>query len=969
MSASQRRSSSLLTDTLRSLLKIHPGEGVRVGVMILYSAAAVGGVLTVGQAASVALFMSRLPPSATPFAFILPAFSVIPTLLLYNRVAPRFQLHQMIIGSNALLLAVTLMFRVLLATPYGTGFAVLAALFLFNEVSFTLVILQFWTVAGQIFNPREARRLFGSIAVGGTLSNIAAGFFLGKLVKLIGVENLLLIVSLSLAVCIVCVWTLAHIQRLSPERSTTALAVPHRPATPTPTRSLGQDLSAMRRSPLLLAMGGLTILLSLLINIGAYQYYLVLQVVYTGRGEELAAFLGAFEFWSGLAALFVQVYLTSRVMSRLGVFAALLFFPLGMMLGAVSGLLTGGALWAMALIRAADPAFRRTINTSALNVLYLPVPSNMRLRAAQLVESLYALSFGILGVVFLLLQKLPAWTHVHWSFPVLGLAAAWVALLGPLRQQYTRALAENLKKRTLDFEGETIDISDDTTAGVLANALGHADELYVVHALQLISAAPKLNWDRHVAALLAHFSPAVRSLALQHLGRPGNSAYAEQISGLLAASEPEVRAAAIEAFCTVAGQSAVAHILPMLTENSPRVKGAVIIGAVNYGGLEGKLHVTARLKDMLGSGDPAMRREGARLIGVVQLPTFYESLIPLLGDTDRDVQQVAIHAAGALRRPELVLHLIRRLGEKATASAAVEALVQSGSEVEPLLETCLRDPANGRMVRAQVPRILQSLGSRRALGILLAHLREPDDIVRGAVYRALARLQAGAADPSARQGPLRDALQAELRDCYALYVARADLNVQGEDPLLNEALGLRLGQALDRVFFLLDSLHPDQAQRLARVRRALNSEQGGVRPVAIELLDTLRLAVREVKELLIPLLEAPAEEVLNIARQRFTFPRRPLADRLAELAQDPDPWLRACALFRIGTLNLRELTNPVRVALECDDSLVCETALLACRKILPPEQVAPLLTAQADADRFPSVTRSARAWLQELEAA
>jgi len=316
---------------VQAALQIQPGEGARVAVMLLYSAATIGGVLTVGTTVADTLFLSELPPSATPYLLILPAIAIVPALLFYNRVAARFSLTPVIIGSNVCLLGGIVLFRFLLDTPFGRSFAVLATLFLFMEVAYTLTILQFWSLAGQVFNPREARRLFGLIAAGGTLANIVAGFSLGPLARQIGVNNLLWVVVLALGVCVTCAWWLGRWQRAAVSRPARRGADA---AQGQSRKSLAQDLRAIGQAPLLLAIGGLTLLVSLLINIGAYEFFVSLQINFAGRAEELASYLGAFHFIGGLAGFFMQAYLSARVMNRFGVFAGLLFFPLGMAVGA-----------------------------------------------------------------------------------------------------------------------------------------------------------------------------------------------------------------------------------------------------------------------------------------------------------------------------------------------------------------------------------------------------------------------------------------------------------------------------------------------------------------------------------------------------------------------------------------------------------------------------------------------------------
>ncbi len=954
-----RTPTSRLSNWLQSIFNIQPGEGARVGLMILYSAAAIGGVLTLGTTVSDTLFLSELPASAIPYLLILPAIAIIPVVLLYNRVAARFTLTQIILGSNALLLGGMVLFRILLAASFGKSFPVLAALYLFVEVAYTLAILQFWSLAGQVFNSRQAKRLFGPIAAGGTVANIIAGLSLGALVRLIGVENLLWLVSGTLGVCMACAWVLgryaAPAARSNPATPVAPVAGKHKPG-------FMQDLKAIRRSPLLVAIGGFTILVSLLVNIGGYEFWLFLQINFAGRAAELASYLGAFHFIGGLAGFFVQSYLSGRVMSRFGVFAALPFFPVGMSLGAALSLLTGGALWAVAILRIADPIFRRTINSAALNVLYLPTPAKVRERAKELFEGLYAATFGLAGVVLLLLQNVPAWNPLYYSIPLLALAAAWLAMLGWTRRQYTSALADSLKRRVLDLEGTVINISDETTVRVLKDALGHPDELYVLHALQLIAGAPAVNWDADVAPLLQHPSPSVRVKAIQHLGRTGNDDYAHAISALLFEPEQTVRAAAVEALYAImvdpeTGTATISYIAPFLTDANPRVKGTAVVGLLNYGDPNYVQRATAELNHMLTSGTPALRQEAARIIGLITAAELHILLAPLFDDASLDVRLDAIRAAGTLNSRELLPHLIGKLSDKTTAAAAVEALIKYKDAIEPELSAALDDPGSS----VQVPRILETRRTRSAVDILLSHFFTADEAVRGEVYRALARLRAGGFEFYLSESGLREAIVGELRGGYALIAMREDLGKDGLDLLLADAFQIRLSRAIDRVFFLLNLLYPNYTRQIQRVRQALESEPGNTRALAIELLDTL--AERQVKELLLPLVEAPVEQLLEIAHKRFDIAHCSPAERLAQLAQSPDLWLRTCAIFRIGALKQAELSEAVLAALEADDALLRETALAASRSLFDSQRFAELLAAHA-ADGFPVVRRYVQAQLE-----
>jgi len=57
-------------------------------------------------------------------------------------------------------------------------------LYVWSAIVGVLSIAQFWTFAGLIFTPREAKRLFGVFSAGGSLGAILGGFASGWVVNL-----------------------------------------------------------------------------------------------------------------------------------------------------------------------------------------------------------------------------------------------------------------------------------------------------------------------------------------------------------------------------------------------------------------------------------------------------------------------------------------------------------------------------------------------------------------------------------------------------------------------------------------------------------------------------------------------------------------------------------------------------------------------------------------------------------------
>jgi HEAT repeat protein len=257
---------------------------------------------------------------------------------------------------------------------------------------------------------------------------------------------------------------------------------------------------------------------------------------------------------------------------------------------------------------------------------------------------------------------------------------------------------------------------------------------------------------------------------------------------------------------------------------------------------------------------------------------------------------------------------------------------------------------------------LQRLGSTEAAAILLNHLKESDRLVRGAIFAALTRLRDAGVAFEVKKDLIDEALLLEFGYYYEVYSWRVEVNSNDnqQQSLLDEALTVRLNERLDRIFFLLELLH--SVQTMDAVRRVLKTKDGPQRANAIELLDNL--VGRETKTLLLPLIEAPPEQVLGIARQRFQISSLSKGERLGELAGYPDAWLSSCALFEIGRLGSANLSEPVLAALNSEHELVRETALVACRHLLAADHFRQILKAQVATSEFLRVRQYAQALLQ-----
>jgi HEAT repeat protein len=884
--------------------------------MLLFSLLAVGGVVITGQVVGRSLFLSALPPWAIPFRFVLPPLALVAAVALHGRAARRLTPSQLVTATFGPIAAAVVLARVLMPTPVGETLPFLLTLAVMLDAAGNVVMIVFWTVAGDVFDSREAKRLFGVISGGSVVASVAFGLFLGRLASAVRAADLLLIVVLAVLGC----W--AIVRRLN-ARHTREEAPAARPAAGSPVESgegFVADVRYVFASPLTRTLAAALVVVALVGTIADYQLDLTLKSVYGGNAAGMVTFLSNFRVAAGAVGLFVQFAVAGRLMERWGVLAALLVLPASVAVGGVAGLVTGGALWAISLPRAADISFKYTLNDSAFNLLYLPLTSRQRARAKAVVDgTLKPVLAVLLGLAFLVVSRTGS-THVlPWTAPLILLAGIWVALLFRATRHYVDALSASLVMRRLDLGKGAVDLSDETSASVLRKALGERDGLRVLHTLAVARSASGADWSDLVAPLTGHEDAAVRAEAATYLAERGAARHAGRVRDLMNDPSESTRSAAIAAYCRLSGVSAVPDVVPRLGDASLATRGAAIVSLVRHGGLGGLLHAGKPLQDLLASPRPEERRHGADVLGELAVPGFFHPIQDLLRDPDVGVRTAALRAARSLAAPELIPALREALGDPGSRGAAVRALVASTAGDPARLAELARDAGLPSAARVGLVRALGSAG-RPASSLLPALAEDEDERVRAAAYDAMLELRAEGHAPALSPDDLRTRLRAEIRAAFERRTALADLEPDSAHPLLLDALVSGIRRDQDRVLSLVALLYPRLA--LEPLRQAMSQSDARLRANAIELLDNVAQAEKDV---LVPYVGGSATERQEAARH-LGISSRPPQTHVERLLGGSDPWIRVCALASADPSVSPGLRNLLEAALSSKDPVEAETA-------------------------------------------
>jgi HEAT repeat protein len=311
-----------------------------------------------------------------------------------------------------------------------------------------------------------------------------------------------------------------------------------------------------------------------------------------------------------------------------------------------------------------------------------------------------------------------------------------------LRTSAVRALARRRDPQALEalvsrFEAEAG--SEDDESGEQLELLAEA-----ILAIAAPGSGEAARAGRMLSERLADALESYRSAAARVLGRLGGSENAKGLALLLSDPSAKVRRAAVEGLARL-GEGALPEALRLAcADEAPAVR---IAAAVALGGST-DARALDDLERLAGDENAAVRGAALRAAGALR-PHAAEELTRRLALLERGVEEGGPVAIAALEA-------LRALGDPRALGAAIRGLAADAPELVRAAVACLgriaEVPDLERLlpllehaswaVRAEVIRVVEERGVRRAVPALLRRLeQERDEFVREAMLRALERLE------------------------------------------------------------------------------------------------------------------------------------------------------------------------------------------------------------------------------------
>lgn len=306
-------------------------------------------------------------------------------------------------------LSLLLFYGLIVLTPDAVGQTSGQVFYVWFSVFNLFATMVFWALMADRFSLEQSKRLFGVIAVGGTLGAIFGPWLASVLAKPLGTPALLLVAAGLLLLAVGAAWVVA---RLQPQRSMPA----ERGAPAVDERTVigggaWEGVRAVFRSPYLLGISGYVLLMTVL---GTFLYVTRLQMV-AAAGQELdtrTTLFAQLDLITQVATLVLQSLVAGHLMKRLGVAAALALLPVLVALGFL-GLAVVGSFAMLVLFEATFRAVQRAITRPGRETLFTVVSREEKYKSKAFTDTFVYRSGDVIG----------AWTES-------GLRALGLGLMG-----------------------------------------------------------------------------------------------------------------------------------------------------------------------------------------------------------------------------------------------------------------------------------------------------------------------------------------------------------------------------------------------------------------------------------------------------------------------------------------------------------------------------------------------------------
>ena len=854
---------------IKNIIKIKSGEGKMVLTFFMFSFFTIAMGL-VAKTARDAYFLSRFDKSILPLMFLAIAIVISPILTFYTKLSKKLAARTVFMITCSIF-AVSFIFLQAIMTGY-----VIPIAYIWIEIAVAIMIIQFWSYAGESFEPQQAKRLFGIIAGGGSFAVMLIGMTLKPYVKTFGTDELLFISAGFLGLAFL--FGNLSIQYFNKDQ------------TKGPKKPIKKVQKKKRMDPFIVGIATIVALSAIVTTLVDYQFKMIASATFPEE-TDLVGFFGTFYSIAGAASIIMQFFITGPILSRFGILLGLLILPFFLILGSTS-ILLAPVLLSASFAKFSDQTFKFTINSSSLELIWLPVPPEIRrIIKPQVSGTIKSIAEGIGGLVTFLLVKIIALPYL--SIVSLGSIVIWLFTSFKVKTGYVNQLQTAIAKRQIDFEELNVDVQDAAMVKTIEETLSSNDEIKQLFALEIIEGLPLSSWKKTIKRLFNDGAPEVQKRILSMAWDEESIISNEDIIQAMNNNNSVSAEATI-----VVGRRKLKDALPdlenlLLNSDNQDVSAAAAAAILQIeSGPTDKAKMI--LNNMLDEQDDTTQATALkRLIYNNQILTN-DKLKSFLNHNSEIISNVALNIAEKRKDESLVPAIISNLSIAQTSIQARQTLKSFSEElINEQFKQLLESSETSRKLRLGIIRTLREYPNEDSIELLISQLDNNDQDIYNTIVESLLAI--------ARVNPINENKQNQIADeintiAEKVYTLNECLNMLPDDEhkfLMQDHLNNEIQNTLPTLLKLGVLDVPETP--IETYIHTIKSGDPSKLPFLLEFFENV--FSKNEREVINPLIEQlPLDERSKIGNLHFKSMPTNFNQKLIESVYSPNKWESAIAL-------------------------------------------------------------------------
>ncbi|TXE19635.1 MFS transporter [Psychroserpens burtonensis] len=692
-----------------------------------------------------ALFLSRLGADNLPYGYLLVAVVAVITSYFYNRAIQKFSLLKVtsisLITFSLIFLGLAIILEYSLLEDW-----LLYVYYLAVSLFAVMATSQFWVLANMVFNAREAKRLFGFIGAGAIAGGVFGGYLTSLVVTNFGNKEVIVLAAILILSCI----PIIHkIWKLRVHKLNTYIRAQRKHTEDGLEQSSFKVILQSKHLTYLALITGISVIVAKLVD---FQFSDFANKAFSDT-EELASFFGFWFSTFNVIALTMQLFLTNRILSKLGVASTLLILPFVIALGSLL-FLTFPELWVLIIIKGVDGSFKQSIHKAAIELSIMPIPLQIKNQAKSYIDvAVDSISTGIAGFILIfLIRKLDLNTS-YITVIIILFVFIWIILIYKLREAYFDSFRVNIQRTLNSNTSETSSKAKfQTTLKAARKILNEGQEEQILNLLNYLK-SNKLNaLKTSIIGLLNHPSNKVKAAAIKQFYIYDKGTGLNRVEPLVYAEDDELVFTALEYILNHSSIKEHPFFNTYLNHDSDYISNAALLCLAKEASANQKLALQFNLYNRIETRVTSLslpenqEREpsiASLLITIAEsgMAKYFPFIATHLENDNTYIKKHAIKAAGIASSDQFIDKLFEFVSEKIYRKTAIKALKNYGIKIIDYIVELEKTETINNNIASQMPKIISAFKTQKAVNVLMKLLNSKDIIIRLAAIKALNKLK------------------------------------------------------------------------------------------------------------------------------------------------------------------------------------------------------------------------------------